>query len=117
MIGDLIALGLVTAAGLSFHLQGSLARLPYTWLPWGLAWTLVAGSLGLLGGPAMRRWSSLLKVLWAALLAAPLAALLRELMQGGDAVLVLFVIIMAATTALGLILWRAAYIGYAQRNG
>ena len=117
LIGDLLALGLVIAAGLNFHMQTSLVRLPYTWLPWAVAWVLVAGSLNLLGGDGPRQWPSLLRVAWAGLLAAPLAGLLRELMQGGDAVLVLFVVIMAATSCLGLLLWRALYIWWVQRNG
>jgi len=117
MIGDLVVLGLVSVAGLFFHMHASLARLPYTWLPWALTWVLVAGSLGLLGGEGPRQWTSLSRVIWAAVLAAPLAGLLRELMQGGDAVLVLFVFIMAATTGLGLLAWRALYIWWVQRNG
>mgnify|MGYP003335456627 CR=1 FL=1 len=82
-----------------------------------VSWVLVAGSLNLLGGDGPRQWSSLLRVAWAGLLAAPLAGLLRELMVGGDAVLVLFVVIMAATSSLGLLLWRALYIWWTQRNG
>ena len=117
LIGDFLTLGLVTAAGLFFHMHSSLARLPYTWLPWGLAWILVAGSLGLLAAEPARQWSSLPRVIWAAILAAPLAGLLREVMEGGDAILLLFVVIMAGITCLGLLAWRALYIWLAQRNG
>ena len=117
LVGDLVALGLVTVAGLFFHMHASIARLPYTWLPWGVAWLLVAGSFGLLGGEGPRQWASLPRVIGAAVLAAPLAGLLRELMQGGDAILVLFIFIMAGTTGLALLVWRALYIWLAQRNG
>lgn len=110
-------LGLVTAAGLFFHMHSSLARLPYTWLPWSLAWIAVAASYQLLHGDEPPRWRSLPRVAWAALLTAPLAALLRAWLQGGEAVLPLFVLIMGALTALALLAWRALYIGWISRHG
>jgi hypothetical protein len=112
--GDLAALAVITLVGFATHGETGLQFVPRmlaTFLPLSLGWFLCAPWLGLFDV----RIAGSLKQLWrpplAMLLAAPLAGILRGIVLGA-AVLPLFVLVLGASAALGMLLWRAACAGF-----
>ncbi|RME86608.1 MAG: DUF3054 domain-containing protein [Anaerolineae bacterium] len=112
ILGDVIAIAIVTVIGFASHGElgsASLWRLAATFFPLTLSWFLVAPWLGLFDPRTTAQARLLWRPAWAMLLAAPLAAFLRSLMLGGLPVLPLFVAVLGATSALGMSLWRALW--------
>jgi hypothetical protein len=110
ILGDLIAILLVTLVGFIFHGE-SIAnpRWLTTFFPFAAAWALQAPWLGLyrpavVGNIRAAWWRAAL----AALLAAPMAGLLRALLLG-SVVIPVFVSVLALTAAAGMALWRLAF--------
>lgn len=104
--GDLLAAFIVTAVGFLDHygnLQGW--RWLTTFLPVTAAWFLIAPWLGLYRPEITRAPRQIWRPVLAALLAAPLAAVLRGAALNG-AVLPLFVLVLGLTNGLGFALWR-----------
>jgi hypothetical protein len=107
-LGDAIVLAAITVLGFATHGEASpdfLPRMLTTFLPLTAAWLLLAPWFELFD----RAVASDLRQLWrpacAMLFAAPLAALLRGLLLGGP-ILPIFVVVLGATGALGLTVWR-----------
>ena len=110
-VGDVAALLVAVAAGFVTHESTSsfLARFAYTFVPWTLAWLVVAPRWGLFELP-QPNWKGLAgRILAAMLVASPLAAVLRAAWLGGTAIPI-FALIMGASTALALYLWRLIYV-------
>ena len=118
IVGDLIAILLVTLIGFIFHGE-SIAnpRWLTTFFPFTAAWALQAPWLGLYR-PAVA--SNVREAWWraglAALLAAPMAGLLRALLLG-SVVIPVFVIVLALTAAAVVALWRLSYALRSPRLG
>ena len=110
IIGDLLAILLVTLLGFVFHGE-SIAnpRWLTTFIPFTAAWGLQAPWFGLyrpaMAGNIRQAWW---RAALAALLAAPMAGLLRAILLG-SVVSPVFVTVLALTGALGMGLWRLAY--------
>ncbi len=113
LIGDALALMIVTLVGFASHGEGISWRMASTYIPLLAAWGLAGGALGLLR--ASKQPPSLPRMLWAALLMAPLAAWLRALWLWTP-VLPIFVLVLGGNTALALILWRYAYWLFQRRH-
>jgi hypothetical protein len=110
-IGDAFAYVAITLIGFSTHgiLQsGAFIRLLATLLPFYVSWILLAVWGGVLRSRADQRWRWLLRSGISAALAAPLAAMLRSFWLGGS-ILPTFVLVMAAVSALGIMLWRLLF--------
>jgi hypothetical protein len=111
LIGDAVMIHVLIVLGFRFHSISETAgsRLFLNWLSFSFAWLMVASAMRLYDP----RWSGRRGELWrafpAAGLAAPLGALLRAPLLG-TAIPTLFVLVMAAVTASGLILWRSLYV-------
>ncbi|RMF50269.1 MAG: DUF3054 family protein, partial [Anaerolineae bacterium] len=77
LLGDVSALALVTVAGFATHgeLPDAGWRMATTFIPLLVAWLCAGGALGCLRTP----YTSLVRLGWALLLTAPLAAWLRGL--------------------------------------
>lgn len=109
LAGDVLAVLVVTLIGFITHYgEISGARWLTSFFPILLSWLIVAPFLGAYD-PA--RWGDLRQV-WrpalAAAIAAPLAATLRAFWL--QAVIVpIFVLVLAVTDALGLLLWRSLW--------
>lgn len=108
IFGDALALAVVVALGLRSHEQSSLARLPLTWLPYLLAWLPAAWVVGAYEPQRSFGRNLLGPLLLGMLFASPLASVLRAAWLG-TTVQPLFVLIMAATGILGLLVWRLLY--------
>jgi hypothetical protein len=118
VLGDIIALAIVTIIGFATHGETGLSFIPRmttTFFPLLVAWFLISPWLGLFNSEVV----SNLKLFWrpvlAMLLAAPLAVILRAAMLNAAA-LPLFTLILGLTSALGMLIWRTVYAWFASRK-
>jgi hypothetical protein len=118
VLGDIIALAIITVIGFATHGETDLSFVPRmltTFIPLVVGWFLIAPWLGCFEAQN----TSALKQLWrpplAMLLAAPMAAILRAVMLNTVA-LPLFTIILGGSAALGMLLWRGLYALWSKRS-
>lgn len=109
LLGDALAILIVTVAGFATHQETLLSpRWLTTFFPLCVAWAAFAPWLGLYQSGVYTSSRAVWRAGWAVLLAAPLAGLLRSLMLN-TVVVPVFVIVLGLTGALGMIFWRLAY--------
>ena len=112
IIGDLLAIGLVTYIGFATHGEADVAFLPRmaaAFLPLTISWFLFASFVGLLQGQTVPHARQLGRVALTAFFAAPLAAVLRGFILNAP-VIPIFAVVLALVSALGMVLWRALHI-------
>jgi hypothetical protein len=117
IFGDILTLAVVTWVGFATHGETSLDLLPRmmtTFLPLLAGWFLLAPLLGLFSAATTQNSRQLWRPVYATLLAAPLVGVLRAAMLNGI-VLPLFVLILGASAALGMLLWRIIFL-FVQRR-
>ena len=117
VLGDLLALAIITVIGFASHGETDLSFVPRmftTFIPLVVGWFLIAPWLGLFDF----RHTTTFKQLWrpplAMLLATPLAVILRAAMLNGAA-LPLFALILGGSAALGMLVWRGLYLIWKSR--
>jgi len=118
VLGDLLALGLITVIGFATHGEADLSfapRMLTTFLPISLAWFVTAPWLGLFDPDVVHAPRQLWRPILAMLLAAPLTGVLRAALLGG-VVLPLFVLILGGSAALGMVVWRGLYALLSRRK-
>ena len=111
LLGDILAIAIVTLVGFASHGETELSFLPRiaaTFFPLTIAWFLLAPWFGLFQPEIASNPKQLWRPALAMLFAAPLAALIRAVILN-SVVIPIFGIILAATSALGMILWRMIY--------
>ena len=110
IIGDLLAILMVTLLGFIFHGESIASpRWLTTFLPFAAAWALQAPWLGLYEPEIASDWrKSWWRAALSGILAAPMAGLLRAMMLG-SVVVPVFVIVLALTAAAGMAIWRIAF--------
>jgi hypothetical protein len=118
ILGDIIALAIITVIGFASHGETGLSFLPRmltTFVPLVVSWFLIAPWLGLFDA----RITSNPKMLWrpplAMILAAPMTVILRATLLNGIA-LPLFTLILGGSTALGMFVWRGVWNWINQRR-
>ena len=113
---DLLVLLVVTWLGFATH-DRSLAdgRWLTTFIPLVFSWFLAAPGLGLYRAGTADRVQDFWRSGLAAILAAPLAVLLRALWLQ-QTVIPIFGLVMIATTAAGMLLWRIAWAAWTTRK-
>ncbi len=119
ILGDIISVVIITFAGFVFHEElGEVPpyRILATLLPVLIAWLLIAPWMGLYQAEIYTNWKELWRAAWAVTLAAPIAALIRSLMLGNTPILPVFVAVLAATSALGMLIWRGIWWGILQKQ-
>ncbi|OJX38180.1 MAG: hypothetical protein BGO78_09150 [Chloroflexi bacterium 44-23] len=106
LLGDWLALLLVTLIGFFNHNQQFLlVRYLATALPLCLTWLLSAPWFGLLAQSSTGMSTVWWRVILAISLSTPLALLIRAILLGSS-IEVSFSLVMIATSALAIILWR-----------
>lgn len=108
ILGDLLALAIVTLIGFATHGEIGLSFLPRmaaAFFPLCIAWFLLAPWFGLFQDEVIRNARQLWRPALAMLFAGPLAVVLRGLILNA-AVLPIFALVLSATSALGMLLWR-----------
>ena len=112
VLGDIIALAIVTIIGFATHGETGLSFIPRmttTFFPLLVAWLLISPWLGLFNPEVVSNRKLFWRPALAMLLAAPLAVILRAAMLNAAA-LPLFTLILGLTSALGMLIWRLIYI-------
>jgi hypothetical protein len=111
VLGDIIALAIITVIGFATHSETDLSFLPRmmtTFIPLVVGWFLIAPWLGLFDA----QYTTTPKQLWrpplAMLLASPMTAVLRAAMLNAVA-LPLFALVLGGSAALGMLVWRGLY--------
>lgn len=115
--GDIIAFAVLTFIGFATHGETDLSFIPRmgtTFLPLLFGWFLLAPWLGLFDEQIIANPKNLWRIILAMLFIAPLAVFLRAAWLGAAA-LPLFPLILGGSNALGIIVWRWAYIYIARR--
>ena len=108
ILGDLLALLIVTVIGFASHGEFSLAFLPRmaaSFVPLCIGWFLLAPSLGLFDPHVTHTASGVWRPVFVMLFAGPFAALLRSIALGDD-VVPSFAIVLTLTSAVALTIWR-----------
>ncbi len=112
IIGDAVALLVVTLVGFASHGELGLAFLPHmaaSLLPLCLGWYLLAPSLGLFQDAAALQPGQLWRPAFVMLFAGPFAALVRGILLGLP-VIPAFAIVLSTTAAAALIAWRLLWL-------
>jgi hypothetical protein len=112
ILGDLLAIALVTLIGFATHGEANVSfapRMAAIYFPLSLSWFLLAPSLGLFQPETTSHPKQLWRAAWAMIFAAPLAAILRGFLLNAP-VIPIFVVVLALVSALGMVLWRALHI-------
>lgn len=118
MLGDAIAVAVLTLVGFATHDQvdtSFLPRMAATFFPMLVSWFLLAPALGLFEMERARDWRELWRAALAAVFAAQLAAVLRGFWLGG-VVLPLFGLILGGSAALGMLVWRGIWVLVSRRS-
>ena len=112
VLGDILAIALVTFIGFATHGEAELSFLPRmlaAFVPLTLAWFLLAPWLGLF----QKEDTSVPRRLWQAalamLFAAPFAAVLRGLILNVP-VIPIFAVVLGFTSAFGMAVWRGVHL-------
>ncbi len=120
ILGDILALFIVTLIGFATHGEMGLSFLPRmlaTFIPLLIAWFLIASWFGLLTTPTQpppKRGRSHavmegVKVGLAMLFAGPLAVVIRGLILN-EPIPPIFAVVLSVTSALGMMIWRTVYL-------
>lgn len=112
VLGDLIALAVLTVVGFASHDEVGLAYLPRmasTFLPLAISWFGLAPAMGLFDPERTRDARQLWRPVLVAFFASQLAVILRGLWLNG-AVLPLFGLILGGSAALGMAVWRGVWV-------
>jgi hypothetical protein len=111
VLGDILALFVTTLVGFITHRETDLSflgRFLASFLPLTLAWFLLAPWFGLFEQEITSNPKQLWRPVLTMVFAAPLAVVIRGLVLNG-AILPIFVVVLAATSALGIMIWRGIY--------
>lgn len=111
ILGDILAIAIVTLIGFATHNEAGLSFLPRmlaAFVPLTAAWFLLAPWFGLFQPESTSNLKQLWRPILAMLFAAPLAALLRGLWLNAP-IIPVFAVVLASTSALGMLLWRGIY--------
>ena len=111
VIGDVMAIALVTGFGFATHrtLGSTGLRLFTTFIPLLIAWFAVAPFLGVYDPQRALMPSQLWRPFWSMVLAAPTAAWLRGAWLNSP-ILPIFVMVLGGFSSLGILAWRVVYV-------
>ncbi|MCL4559919.1 MAG: DUF3054 family protein [Chloroflexi bacterium] len=114
--GDLVVLAVVTVVGFARHgeLAGAGLRIFTTFLPLCVGWGLAAPALEFYLPKLIAEPQQMWRTLLAAVLAVPLAAWLRGIWLNSF-IDPIFILVLCAVVAFGMLVWRSAWILLDQR--
>ena len=110
--GDTLSIAALTILGFATHGEADVSFVPRMlalYVPLSIAWFLLSPALGLFQREIISNPKQLWRPALAALFAAPLAAILRGFILNAP-VIPIFAAVLAGTSALGMVLWRALYL-------
>lgn len=110
--GDALAILITTFIGFATHDEIGISFLPRmaaAFFPLVVSWFPLAPFLGLFQPEIISKPKQLWRPVWAMIFAAPFAAVLRGLWLG-SAIIPVFAIVLASTSAFGMLVWRGLYL-------
>jgi hypothetical protein len=111
VIGDALAIAVVTLIGFATHGETNVALIPRmltTFAPLILGWFLLSPVLGLFNPAVTSNPRQLWRPVLAMIFAGPLAALLRAFLLN-TVVIPIFGVVLSGSAGLGMLVWRALY--------
>lgn len=111
ILGDILAILLIILIGFATHRElnkSFITRISALFFPLVIAWFLLSPWLGLFQQEIISNPKQLWRPTLVMLFAAPLAAVLRGLILNA-AIIPVFVVVLGATSAFGMLLWRGIY--------
>jgi len=117
ILGDLLAIFLVTVIGFVTHGEADVSFLPRMaalYFPLSISWFLLAPSLGLFQAETTSHVKQLWRPALAMIFAAQLAAVLRGFILNAP-VIPVFAVVLAVTSALGMVIWRGLFLLWNRR--
>ena len=111
VIGDLVAIAIVTLIGFAAHGETGvsfLPRLAAIYFPLSISWFLLAPWMGLFQAEITSSPRQLWRPALVAFFAAPFAAVLRGFILNAPA-LPIFAAVLATVLAVGMVAWRLLY--------
>jgi hypothetical protein len=118
ILGDLLAIVLVTFIGFATHGEAELSFLPRMaalFFPLAISWFLLAPSLRLFQSETISSPKELWRPALAMIFAAPLAAVLRGFILSAP-IIPIFAAVLAGTSALGMVVWRLIWYLFVRRK-
>lgn len=109
--GDILAILFTTFIGFATHGETSVSVLPRmaaAFFPLMIGWFLLSPFLGLFQHEITANPRQLWRPVLTMIFAAPLAVVLRGLILGA-AIIPIFAVVLGATSALGMLVWRTIY--------
>lgn len=109
ILGDILAILTTTLIGFATHGELDMAfvgRMSAAFFPLLIAWFLLAPFLGLFQEKTVSDPKQLWRPVFAMLFAAPFAAVLRGFILNAP-IIPIFALVLASTSALGILVWRA----------
>jgi len=117
VVGDVLVVLLTTITGFANHgelASAGLSRMAGTFVPFAFGWFIVSPWLGCFDVERMARPANLWRPPLAAVLAAPLGAIVRGLWLGAP-VLPVFAVVMGAVLAAAMFTWRLVAVALLRR--
>jgi hypothetical protein len=114
--GDALAIAALTLIGFATHGEADVSfapRMAAIYVPLSISWFLLAPALGLFEGKITSNPKQLWRPALVMFFAAPLAAVLRGFILNAP-VIPIFAVILAASSALGMVIWRLVWYGLAK---
>jgi len=117
VVGDILAIAIVTVVGFATHGETGasfLPRMAVIFFPLTMAWFILSPFLGLF----QQEIISNPKQLWRPILAMFFAALLAVVIRGlflNAPIIPIFGVVLSATSAFGMVIWRGFYFWVSNR--
>lgn len=118
VVGDVIAIALLTFIGFATHGEADVSFLPRmaaAFFPVLVGWFVLAPWFGLFDAQIISSPKMLWRILPAMLAVAPLAVMLRAAILNAAA-LPLFTLVLGSTNAFGMLVWRALHLFVVKRD-
>jgi len=112
ILGDSITLLLVTLIGFATHGETSISFFPRiltTFIPLIIGWFLLSPWFQLFNSEIDSNLKQLWRPAMTMLFASPLAVILRGLILNAP-IIPIFAVVLSATSALGMMIWRTSYL-------
>ena len=118
IFGDILAIFITTLIGFATHgeIGTSFAfRMSAIFFPLMITWFILAPLLGLFQEEMTASPKQLWRSVLAMIFAAPLATVLRGLILNAP-IIPIFVVVLSATSAFGMLVWRGIYLFIIRNN-
>ena len=118
IIGDIVAILIVTVVGFATHGEADIAFLPRMaalFFPLCISWFVLAPALGIFQPQVISHPKHLWRPAVAMIFAAAFAAVLRGLLLNAP-IIPIFAVVLSATSAFGILIWRGISYWIARRH-